>query len=210
MIRIIVIGTGNLGGHLCNAFQSVAASKKVLLKGYYNRAQNELSGSQAPLLTDLNNLPEADLILLAVPDDAIEKVSGQIKAGKAIVAHTSGSVAMSALQHHQNHGVFYLPQSFSSSREPRFGDISICLESSSEEVNQVLEMVAVTLSRKREQINSSQRKKLHLAAVYMNNFVNHCYSKAEEIMEEASMDTHLLDALMRETLEKAIALSPKP
>jgi predicted short-subunit dehydrogenase-like oxidoreductase (DUF2520 family) len=69
--------------------------------------------------------------------------------------------------------------------------------------------VAVTLSRKREQINSQQRKKLHLAAVYMNNFVNHCYSKAGEIMKEAYMDANLLDALMRETLEKAIDLSPQ-
>lgn len=209
MIRIIIIGTGNIGGHLCNAFENAASPKKILLTGYYNRAQKELPGSSATLLTDLNNLPESDLILLAVPDDAIEKVSEQIKTTKAIIAHISGSVAMSALQNHKNHGVFYLPQSFSSSRRPNFEDINICLESSSKEVNKVLEMVAVTLSRKREQINSSQRKKLHLAAVYMNNFVNHCYSKAEEIMEKASIDTHLLDALMRETLEKAIALSPK-
>jgi predicted short-subunit dehydrogenase-like oxidoreductase (DUF2520 family) len=209
MIRIIVIGTGNIGGHLCNAIENAALPKKILLTGYYNRAQKKLPHSNAALLTDLNNLPESDLILLAVPDDAIEKVSQQIKKSKAIIAHTSGSVAMSALQYHQNHGVFYLPQSFSSSRKPRFEDIPICLESSSKEVNMVLEIVAGTLSRKREQINSSQRKKLHLAAVYMNNFVNHCYAKAGEIMEEASMDTHLLDALMRETLEKAIVLSPK-
>jgi predicted short-subunit dehydrogenase-like oxidoreductase (DUF2520 family) len=209
MIRIIIIGTGNLGGHLCNAFENTPASNNILVTGYYNRAQKELSGSNTTLLTDLNNLPESDLILLAVPDDAIEKVSEQIKATNAIIAHTSGSVDMSALQNHKNHGVFYLPQSFSSSRKPIFENINICLESSSKEVNKVLEMVAVTLSRKREQINSSQRKKLHLAAVYMNNFVNHCYSKAEEIMEEASIDRNLLDALMRETLEKAIALSPK-
>jgi predicted short-subunit dehydrogenase-like oxidoreductase (DUF2520 family) len=209
MIRIIVIGTGNLGGHLCNAFENAASPKKILLTGYYNRAQKALPYSNAALFTDLDNLPESDLILLAVPDDAIENVSQQIKKSKAIIAHTSGSVAMSALQYHQNHGVFYLPQSFSSSRKPSFEDINICLESSSKEVNKVLGIMADTLSRKRKQINSSQRKKLHLAAVYMNNFVNHCYSKAGEIMEEASIDTHLLEALMRETLEKAIALSPK-
>lgn len=102
-----------------------------------------------------------------------------------------------------------MPQSFSISREPNFQEIPICLESSNDFVNEVLEKVAVTLSRKREQINSKQRKQLHLAAVYMNNFVNHCYSKAGEIMKDAAMDRHLLDALMRETLEKAIDLSPE-
>jgi predicted short-subunit dehydrogenase-like oxidoreductase (DUF2520 family) len=177
--------------------------------GYYNRAQKELSGINTTLIPDFHSLPECDLILLAVPDDSIEKVSQEIRPSHAIIAHTSGSVAMNVLQNHKNHGVFYMPQSFSKSRKPNFEDITICLESSTSSVNNVLEMVAVTLSRKREQINSQQRKKLHLAAVYMNNFVNHCYSKAEEIMNEASMNPNLLDALMRETLEKAIDLSPQ-
>jgi predicted short-subunit dehydrogenase-like oxidoreductase (DUF2520 family) len=209
MINIIIIGTGNVGSHLCRAIESNSQASKLLLVGYYNRAQKELSGINTTLIPDFHSLPECDLILLAVPDDSIEKVSQEIPSSQTIIAHTSGSVAMNVLESHKNHGVFYMPQSFSKSRKPNFEDITICLESSTSAVNKILEMVAVSLSRKREQINSSQRKKLHLAAVYMNNFVNHCYSKAEDIMEDASIDRHLLDALMRETLEKAIALSPK-
>jgi predicted short-subunit dehydrogenase-like oxidoreductase (DUF2520 family) len=209
MIKIIIIGTGNVGTHLCRAIESNPHSSKLLLVGYYNRAQKELSGINTTLIPDFHSLPECDLILLAVPDDSIEKVSQEIRSSQTIVAHTSGSVAMNVLESHKNHGVFYMPQSFSKSRKPNFKDITICLESSTSAVNKILEMVAVTLSRKREQINSKQRKKLHLAAVYMNNFVNHCYSKAGEIIKEASMDPNLLDALMRETLEKAIDLSPQ-
>jgi predicted short-subunit dehydrogenase-like oxidoreductase (DUF2520 family) len=208
MIKIIIIGTGNVGSHLCRCIESNSRTSKLLLVGYYNRAQKELSGINTTLIPDFDNLPECDLILLAVPDDSIEKVSQEIRSSQTIVAHTSGSVAMKALQNHKHHGVLYMPQSFSKLREPNFEDITICLESNTAAVNQVLEMVAVTLSQKQEQVNSEQRKKLHLAAVYMNNFVNHCYSKAGEIMREASMDSHLLDALMRETLEKAIDLSP--
>jgi predicted short-subunit dehydrogenase-like oxidoreductase (DUF2520 family) len=209
MIKIIIIGTGNVGTHLCRAIESNSHSSGLLLVGYYNRAQTEVSGINTNLVPDIHSLPECDLILLAVPDDSIEKVSQEIRSSPTIVAHTSGSVAMKVLQNHKNHGVFYMPQSFSKSRKPNFEEITICLESSTSAVNKVLEIVAVTLSRKREQINSQQRKKLHLAAVYMNNFVNHCYSKAGEIMKEAYMDANLLDALMRETLEKAIDLSPQ-
>lgn len=208
MIRIIIIGTGNIGAHLCNAIEKSSPSSKLLLCGYYNRGQNRLNGINTTLITDLSNLPESDLILLAVPDDAIASVSQQLPVSDTIVAHTSGCVAMDVLKQHKNHGVFYMPQSFSLSREPNFKDITICLESSNEDVNEVLETVAVTLSRKREQINSKQRKKLHLAAVYMNNFVNHCYAKSAEIMKGAGINTALLDALMKETLEKAIDLSP--
>jgi predicted short-subunit dehydrogenase-like oxidoreductase (DUF2520 family) len=209
MIEIIIIGTGNVGLHLCHAFESNSLAHKIKLKGYYNRSQSKLLNIRAQLLSDLKKLPTCDLILLCVPDNAVDKVAMQLPSSDTIIAHTSGSVALSVLNKHKNHGVFYLPQSFSVSREPNFQEITLCLESSNEAVNKVLENVAVTLSRKREQINSQQRKQLHLAAVYMNNFVNHCYSKAGEIMKDASMDRNLLDALMRETLEKAIELSPE-
>ncbi|AGC78508.1 putative short-subunit dehydrogenase-like oxidoreductase (DUF2520 family) [Nonlabens dokdonensis] len=209
MIKIIVIGTGNVGTHLCRAFEKAGSTSNVQLAAYHNRGQKKLPEIDAPLAKNLNHLPNADLILLAVPDDAIASVAEDLPAQETIIAHTSGSVAMQTLNKHKNHGVFYLPQSFSISRTPNFEEITICMESSNDFVNKTLEMVAVPLSRKRAQINSQQRKKLHLAAVYINNFVNHCYTKAGEIMEEAAIDHDLLDALMRETFDKAIDLSPK-
>lgn len=209
MIKIIIIGTGNVGMHLCQAFEKATLSNKISLSGYYNRAQKKLSDINAPLLSQIENLPACDLIILAVPDDSIEAMASLLPNSQAIIAHTSGSVSITALEKHEHHGVFYMPQSFSKTRKPNFEDITLCLESSSEAVNDVLEQVAVTLSRKREQINSNQRKKLHLAAVYMNNFVNHCYTKADQIMQDAAMDTQLLNALMQETLAKAIDLSPQ-
>ncbi len=209
MIKIIVIGTGNVGTHLCRAFEKLGTDSNLQLIGYYNRSQKKIDGVHARLAKDISNLPDANLILLAVPDDAVASVALEIPAHETIIAHTSGSVAMSTLDKHKNHGVFYLPQSFSATRIPNFEEITICLESSNEFVNKTLEMVAVPLSRKRAQINSQQRKKLHLAAVYLNNFVNHCYTKAAEIMEDASIDSNLLNALMKETLDKAMDLSPK-
>ncbi|MEN8817798.1 MAG: Rossmann-like and DUF2520 domain-containing protein [Nonlabens sp.] len=209
MIKIIVIGTGNVGMHLCKAFEKVGPTSSLKLVAYYNRAQKKLPNINATLAQNLNNLPNADLILLAVPDDAVLSVAQELVGQEAIIAHTSGSVGMQTLSMHKKYGVFYLPQSFSISRIPNWSDITICLESSDMFVNKVLENVAVTLSRKREQINSQQRKRLHLAAVYMNNFVNHCYFKAGKIMEDASMDRSLLDALMQETLEKALDITPE-
>lgn len=209
MIEIIIIGTGNVGKHLCHAFEKDTFSNKIKLKGYYNRSQTRFTDINAGLLTDINKLPPCDLIFLCVPDNAVENMGLQLPNSNSIIAHTSGSVPMNILNKHKNYGVFYMPQSFSTSREPNFEEIPICLESSNSFVNEVLEKVASTLSRKREQINSKQRKSLHLAAVYINNFVNHCYYKAGAIMEEAFMDRNLLDALMRETLKKAIDLSPE-
>lgn len=208
MIRIVVIGTGNVGFHLCRAIEDISSSDKLQLVGYYNRSQKEFPEINATLIANLDELPPADLVVLAVPDDFVPLVASEIPVTNSIIAHTSGSVAMDVLKGHKNYGVFYLPQSFSIKRSPTFKDITICLESSNDAVNEVLGVVAGTLSRKREQINSLQRKKLHLAAVYINNFVNHCYTKADEIMTDAAIPKSLLDALMKETLEKALELSP--
>ena len=116
---------------------------------------------------------------------------------------------MEVLSDHKNYGVFYLPQSFSKSRRPDFSSIPICLEYSNAKSHEILKTSAELLSSHIHFMNSAQRKHLHLAAVYMNNFVNHCYLKSQQILEEAGIEPSVLHPLMRETLSKAIELQPK-
>ncbi|WP_124981519.1 Rossmann-like and DUF2520 domain-containing protein [Nonlabens xiamenensis] len=216
MIKIVVIGTGNLGTHLCRAFDasgipesSKADVSEVELVGYYNRSGRPLEFVSAPLIKNLDQLPDADLILLCVPDDQVPAVSSSLSHQNSIIAHTSGSVAMQALSDHENHGVFYIPQSFSKKRSVDFSQLALCLEASDSSTMKILERVASSLSRKRFHLDSLQRRQLHLAAVYVNNFVNHCYTKAETILQEAEIPSGLLQPLMEETLQKALNLGAK-
>ncbi len=221
MMKIIVIGTGNLGYHLCKAIENQIVDgdsafakadinnvkNSLKLVGYYNTSTREILEFKAPLLDSLQDLPKADLIIIATPDDSIKNVSASIITD-AIVVHTSGSVAMEAISSHKNHGVFYIPQSFSISRTMDFKELPICIEFNNTMAQEVLEDVGNTLSQKLTHLNSQQRGKLHIAAVYMNNFVNHCYTKAGEILKDSQIDAELLYPLMNETLAKAQDLSP--
>ncbi|MGJ8685532.1 MAG: Rossmann-like and DUF2520 domain-containing protein [Nonlabens sp.] len=225
MIEIIVIGTGNLGYHLCKAIENQKdallnvdnsafakadnnnVKNTLKLVGYYNLSAREIPEFKAPLLYSIDELPKADLIIIATPDDFIKEVSDSIK-NDAVVVHTSGSVAMDAVSRHKNHGVFYIPQSFSKSRAMVFDHLPICIEFNNTVTQHVLEDLGNTLSRKLTHLNSQQRGRLHIAAVYMNNFVNHCYTKADEILQESQIDASLLYPLMNETLAKAQDLSP--
>lgn len=222
MIEIIVIGTGNLGIHLCRAIENQHVDNKsafakaennnvkycLKLVGYYNKSAREIPELKAPLLDSINNLPKADLVIIATPDDYIKDVSLALNTD-AVVAHTSGSVAIEAISNHTHHGVFYIPQSFTRSRSVDFKELPICLEFNTDQAQSVLEELGNTLSRKLIYLNSQQRGKLHIAAVYMNNFVNHCYTKADEILNEEQIEASLLYPLMNETLAKAQELSPK-
>lgn len=222
MMDIIVIGTGNLGFHLCKAIENEhvgnnfafakAENKNVKnslkLIGYYNSSAGEIPELKAPLLHSIDKLPKADLVIIATPDDYIAAVSRSFKTS-AIVAHTSGSVAMDAVSNHTNHGVFYIPQSFSKSRPVDFMELPICLEFNNRTTQGILEDLGNRLTRKLTYLDSQQRGRLHIAAVYMNNFVNHCYTKADELLNDAQIDASLLYPLMNETLAKAQELSPK-
>jgi predicted short-subunit dehydrogenase-like oxidoreductase (DUF2520 family) len=58
------------------------------------------------------------------------------------------------------------------------------------------------------QVNDEQRAVLHVAAVFANNFTNHCFSIAEKILDNADLPFEMLHPLMEETLAKAIMDSP--
>ncbi len=223
MIRIFIIGTGNLGLHLCQHFSQVekldvgyafakaktkTTQNKLRLVGYLNKNGASVPGTTAMQYRDYHEIPDCDLILIAVPDDRIREVAARIPLSDAVIAHTSGTVAMDALLPHDRIGVFYLPQSFTKTKIPDFTTIPVCLEASDNNVMELLEKTASTVSPHLEYMDSTQRKQLHLAAVYMNNFVNHCYAKSHEILSNAGIATTALDHLMRETLEKAMALTP--
>ncbi len=58
-------------------------------------------------------------------------------------------------------------------------------------------------------INSEQRKALHVAAVFVNNFVNHLYQIGNEICQENHIPFDILKPLIQETANKIVTLSPK-
>lgn len=220
MIKVFVIGTGNLGGHLCRRLEAIGdlafakagnqkAPREIQLTGYFNKSGASVPGVKAPRAETLDGFPPTDLILIAVPDDTIHDIAEQIPETDAVVAHTSGTTSIDELGKHKNRGVFYLPQSFSKSRVPDFGKIPICLEWNNDASKAVLKNLARNMGNEIHHIPTDKRQHLHLAAVFMNNFVNHCYHKSQQILENGDVDPAILDALMEETFAKARSLSPE-
>ena len=99
-------------------------------------------------------------------------------------------------------------QTFSKNKDLDFKVIPICLESENATDYQLLEKVAKTISAKVFAINSEQRKALHIAAVFVNNFVNHLYKIGSDICNENQVPFEILKPLIQETAEKIMILSP--
>jgi len=107
-----------------------------------------------------------------------------------------------------NYGVFYPLQTFSKSRKVDFSAIPVCIEANHPSNMMKLEKLGKTLSNSVNQINSDERKTLHLAAVFVNNFVNHLYAAGADILHDKKLDFDLLKPLIRETAEKIESLQP--
>lgn len=211
MIKVSIIGSGNVAQHLITAFQSPHnLGVEIELIQVFSRKIGNLSQliNVSQIIDDLNHLTEVDLYIIAVSDDAIATVSAQLAFKNRLVVHTSGSVPLNVLNDNNRKGVFYPLQTFTKNKEVDFRLIPVCLESENATDYQLLDKVAKSISDKIFAINTEQRKALHVAAVYVNNFTNHLYQIGQEICQEHQVPFEILTPLITETVQKILLVSP--
>lgn len=207
MIRVSIIGSGNLAQHLIVAFSKTTDIELVQVFARKDAAVAHLT-SPDKIYTNFNDIIAADLFIIAITDDAITEVSAAIPFSNELVVHTSGSVSIEAIDNKNRPGVFYPLQTFSKSKEVDFKTIPICIETKNEKDFQILEKVAKSISNTVYKINSEQRKALHIAAVFVCNFVNHLYQIGNNICIENDLPFDILKPLIQETANKILTLSP--
>jgi len=207
MIKIGIIGSGNVAHHLIQAFQKAEGIELVQVVA---RHPDALQGiiDNSKIITNIADLQPIDLCIIAVSDHAINTVSQEIKLKNCVVAHTSGSMPLEVLPQARS-AVFYPLQTFSKNKAVDFKNVPIAIETAYSDDGQLLETVAKSISEHIYYINSQQRKALHVAAVFVCNFVNHMYVLGEEICREHQMPFDLLKPLIAETASKIEVLSPK-
>ena len=205
MISIVLIGTGNVAKHLFNAFVS---SPELDIRQVVGRNKKALIAyNSKPTEHDFTKIVTADIYIVAVSDDAISEVSKLLHYKKGLIVHTSGSASINELSN-INKGVFYPLQTFSVGKKVDFNTIPICIEAENEGNYSLLKSLAKILSHKVYTISSEQRKSIHLAAVFANNFTNHLYHISNEICEENNVPFDILKPLIAETVKKIETLSP--
>ncbi|MGN7514204.1 MAG: Rossmann-like and DUF2520 domain-containing protein [Allomuricauda sp.] len=206
MLRIVILGTGNLAKHLYDAF---TRAKDIYVVQVVGRNQEDLQqfSEYAAITNNFNAIADADVYVIAVKDDAITDVSNYLSNKKGIVAHTSGAVSLSAIQT-TNKGVFYPLQTFTKGKAVEFSNIPICIEAEEKDSLETLRTLAASISENVHHIDSDQRKKLHLAAVFVNNFTNYLYHVGEELCLEEGLSFELLKPLILETANKVQIMSP--
>lgn len=207
MIKVVIIGSGNVAQHLILAFQKAENIELVQVLARNKNSVAHLLDSDK-ITSDYNKLKEVDLYIISVSDDAISEVSHLFPFNNKLVAHTSGSVAIAELCNTNRKAVFYPLQTLSKKKEVDFKSVPLCIEAQNENDLQLLNEVAKSISDKVYEINSEQRKSLHVAAVFVSNFVNHLYKLGSDICTEHNVPFEILKPLILETAKKVQVLPP--
>lgn len=210
-MNVSIIGSGNVATQLGKAlYQS-----KIEINAVWSRnpahaltLAQQINSKTVASLDEISN-STSEIVIIAVKDDAIKTLVEQLKNYKGIVVHVSGAMPMDILSVCSKIGVFYPIQTFSKDRDINFKNVPICLEANSSETFKFLNELAVLLTSKVYEVNSEQRKILHLAAVFACNFPNYLYDIAGDILSKHQLDFEIIRPLIRETAEKVQKANPK-
>ena len=149
---------------------------------------------------------DADLYIVSVKDDALEMLIPELCKGREdkMFVHTAGSMPMDVFKDYARHyGVFYPMQTFTKDKKVAFENIPIFIEGCGAFETSFLKRLAEQISRSVYELDSDNRKYLHLSAVFACNFANHCVAIGQQILENHHIPGSVLRPLVMETMDKA-------
>lgn len=214
---ISFIGAGNVAWHLAQAFEGAG---HIISEVYSRDPQNaRLLARQlydCHIQPDLNLADsDAQLIIIAVPEQALESVLERVVfPPKAMVVNTSGSKSLQQLRQLTEIysdvpvrvGVLYPLQTFTKSDEIDYSTLPFCIEAADEEMEDTLVELAQTVSDVVYRMDSEERRILHIAATIANNFTNHLYSVAYDLLDMHHIEFDILKPLLEQTVKKSFSI----
>lgn len=207
-MEIVIIGTGNTATILGHKLKAAGHS----IVQVFGRNAKEASKLAYELDTESTNYwsvvnKDADIYLVAVSDIAVGQIVKELQLPEKTVVHTAASVSKNVLKRSEHFGVFYPLQSLRKEAN-HLPDIPIIIDASDEETLNLLSNLAHSISDQVTQANDEQRVRLHLAAVFCNNFVNHLYTLVEAYCHKEKIDFQLLFPLIKETAMRLETMTP--
>ena len=201
--NIGIIGAGNVGTHLCLAFSN--AGHRVVV--YTRRGATHLLKDVRNLVWtgELNSFKRGfDFIIIAVHDDGIHELAKKLEPEEGIVMHTSGNTKLDVFKGGKikSYGVFYPLQSFHKKDKLKYAKIPVYIEANNKENLRKIRKLGRSFSNVVIDMNTEQRKRLHLAAVIVNNFSNHLFTLSEQYLKQYDISFKNLLPLLNTTTKR--------
>ena len=206
------IGSGNVATNLAHACYQAGHSINQVISRNEANAKELASKFGAYYGVELSKLyNDSDIIIICVSDDSYAEVLENLPLGlKAIVCHTSGPTSINVLSEKATqHGVIYPLQSLAKNKVVSLLETPIFVEGSTSYVKEKLYELADSISNKVDEVNSEERMKYHLAAVFANNFSNLMYVISKRILDDENLKFKHLLPIIKETVYRLDTSDPE-
>jgi predicted short-subunit dehydrogenase-like oxidoreductase (DUF2520 family) len=151
--------------------------------------------------------PDADLVLLCVPDEAISEVAAETAIGPW-VAHVSGATTLAALEPHRRRLSVHPLQTFTRARGAEQLDGAwAAVTAESGEARAVGFWLAETLGLRPFELDDTARPLYHAGAAIASNYLVTLHEVAADLFRAAGAPPEALVPLMRRTIENGFELT---
>ena len=201
--NISIIGTGNVALELCKLF----LKNNYIIDGIYGR--NPISDSLINnefYFENYENIPsKSDLYVISVRDDSYPEILSKIKLKNAFVVHTSGSLESSSLESTTKRwGCLYPLQTIKKNSLIEWNNVPFFIEAAHKDDLLLLTNFCSKNNLSYSVKNSSERNKMHIAAVAANNFTYYLLSEVKEYCQKNHLEFNNLKPLIEKSLENIL------
>jgi len=151
--------------------------------------------------------PDAGLVLICVPDDAIADVAAGIPAGPWI-AHVSGATSLAALEPHVRRFSLHPLQTFTRARGPEQLDGAwAAVTAETDEARAAGRWLAETVGLRAFELDDAARPLYHAGAAMSSNYLVTLHEVASDLFRAAGAPPEALVPLMQRTIENGFELT---
>jgi predicted short-subunit dehydrogenase-like oxidoreductase (DUF2520 family) len=209
--RISFVGAGKVAGALCRKLYMSGFKIQQIVSKTKKSGKTLAESCNASWSGDYHFTGSEEIIIASVPDDKLHEVLNRIICNEnTIVVHTAGSLGLDVFPSRFRHtGVFYPLQTFSDNRNIEFRELPLFLEASDSFSAETLKYLADAIGGKVHFVDEEHRRLLHVAAVFVCNFVNHMLTTGKQLTTKAGFQFEIMEPLINETILKAMELGPE-
>lgn len=202
-MKVVFIGTGNVATVLGRKIS--AAGNQILQVVGRNFEKTNLLAAQLqcePVYNVRYITLSADIYIIAVSDSSVVAVAEKLKLKDKIVVHTAAAVSKNVLSgRSENFGVLYPLQTLIKEITvlPR---VPVLIDANNKSTENSLTQFSSDWAESVQVANDEERLKLHVAAVFLNNFTSHIFTLLKEYCKKEQLKINILYPLIEETITR--------
>ena len=203
-MKIVIIGSGNIATFYGVRFKENGHQIVQVLSPNLEHAQTLAAQLQCEAIQDYNHLnKEAEVYILGVRDNILYELGTTLKLPGKYIIYGAGAVPLSVLESISEHIIcLWCMFSVQKNKLPTQRQFPVIYNALSENDQTLALQWASMLSDAPYLLSDHQKARTHLTAVFVNNFTNHLYAIAHQLMAESNIDFSLLMPMIQDTAQK--------